>query len=84
MVQSAVPPHDPAVPVTAAVVEPAAPATNAEWLAASNAGIEAYLGAGDHMAMIMDITGKIGMGLIALIALAWALGVLPGAVKLFR
>jgi hypothetical protein len=84
MVELTVPPRDPAVPVTGVVEAPAAPASNAEWLAASNAGIEAYLSAGDHMAMIMDITGKIGMGLIALIALAWALGVLPGAVRLFR
>jgi len=50
-------------------------------LAASNAGIDAYLGAGDHMAIIMDITGKVCM---ALIAVAWAIGVLPGAVRLFR
>ena len=80
----AVPPREPAVPVTAVGVAPAAPASNPDWLAASNAGIEAYLGAGDHMAMIMDITSKIGMALVALIALAWALGVLPGAVRLFR
>jgi hypothetical protein len=74
MATLAVPPLDPAVPVNAV------PATNQSI----NDGIDAYLGAGDHMAMIMDITGKICMGLIALIALAWALGVLPGAVKLFR
>jgi hypothetical protein len=85
MATLAVPPLDPVVPVVPVV--PAvtlAQASKAEWLAASNAGIDAYLSAGDHMATIMDITGKICMAFVVLIALAWALGVLPAAVKLFR
>jgi hypothetical protein len=75
MATLAVPPRDPTVAATPSGIAPNQSIID---------GIDAYLGAGDHMARMMDITGKICMALIALIALAWAIGVLPGAVRLFR
>jgi hypothetical protein len=47
------------------------------------ASIAAYLGAGEHMQTLVDLTWKIGAVLFVLVALAWLLGVLPIAVKLF-
>ena len=77
MVDVIVPPRGPAMPV----VEPGPPSTAAS--AASNASVDAYLGAGDGMSAIMGITMKVCLALIVLIAVAWALGVLPSAVRLF-
>ena len=76
MVDVIVPPRGPAV----AVVEPSSPPATS---AATNASIDAYLGAGDGMSTIMGITMWVGLALIVLIAVAWALGMLPVAVKLF-
>jgi len=49
----------------------------------TNASIAAYLGAGERMQTLMDIAWKACAVLLALIVIAWALGMLPGAVKLF-
>ncbi len=73
------PPLVPRVPVTT----PAAPTAPLGISAAANASIDAYLGAGDGMARIMGLTLMLCSVLIVLIAAAWAIGVLPGAVKLF-
>jgi hypothetical protein len=35
------------------------------------------------MATVMDLTLKVCVALLALVALAWVFGLLPGAVKLF-
>jgi hypothetical protein len=50
---------------------------------ASDASIAAYLAAGQRMATVMDLTLKVCVALLALVALAWVFGLLPGAVKLF-
>jgi hypothetical protein len=51
--------------------------------AAAQASIDAYLGAGDRMAVLMDVVWKACVGLMVLTLAAWALGVLPAAVRLF-
>lgn len=56
------------------------------WLgdnAASDASIARYLAAGDRMRAIMDAGLKICAALAVLVIAAWALGLLPGAVRLF-
>ena len=73
------PPQGPRVPIA----DPSTPAAPLGTSAAATASIDAYLGAGDGMAMIMGLTLKVCGVLIVLIALAWAIGMLPGAVKLF-
>ena len=58
----------------------------AAWLGdnpATNASIAAYLGAGERMRGLMDVTWTLRAVLIVLVLLAWAVGLLPGAVKLF-
>ena len=70
-----------AAPPTALVDPP-----TAEWLGdspAANASIANFVRAGEQMLTLMDVTWKVGAGLFVLVALAWALGVLPGAVRLF-
>jgi hypothetical protein len=65
-----------------AVVQP----PTAAWLGdspAANASILVYVRAGAQMLTLMDVTWKVGAGLFVLVALAWALGALPGAVRLF-
>ena len=47
------------------------------------AGIARYVASGQRVRDVMDLVFKACVGLVVLIALAWALGVLPGAVKLF-
>jgi hypothetical protein len=51
--------------------------------AADQASIDAYLGAGARMAVVMDVVWKLCVALIVLTLLTWGLGVLPGAVPLF-
>jgi hypothetical protein len=51
--------------------------------AETQASIDRYLGAGDQMAGVMDATLKVCGGLFVLVLAAWALGVLPAAVRLF-
>jgi hypothetical protein len=76
MATLAVPPREPVVPV----VQPAQTHAQLGSSAVVDASIAAYLGAGDRMAMIMGLTMKVCGALIVLLALAWALRVLPGAV----
>jgi hypothetical protein len=68
------PPQSPRTPVAA---------TSLGTSAAANASIDAYLGAGDGMATIMGLTMKVGAALVILIAIAWVIGLLPGAVRFF-
>jgi hypothetical protein len=59
---------------------------DAAWLgdnAATDASIAHYLSAGDSIATLMDLTWKICAALFVLVAVAWAMGMLPGAVRLF-
>jgi hypothetical protein len=70
-----------AKPVTT-VVEPSTPA----WLgesAAAEASIAAYLNAGDRMRVIMELTMIACAALLLLVIVAWGVGMLPGAVRLF-
>jgi hypothetical protein len=73
------PPQGPRAPVA----RPSAPAASLGPSAAVTASIDAYLGAGDGMASIMGLTLKVCAVLIVLIAVAWVIGVLPGAVRFF-
>lgn len=75
MATLAVPPREPVVPV---VVPPTHQQLGAS--VAVDASIDSYLGAGDQMAMIMKLTMIVCGVLIVLIAAAWALRMLPGAV----
>jgi hypothetical protein len=61
------------------------PAAEGELIdsAGANASIAAYVGAGERMLTLMDITWKVCALLAVLVALGWVLGLLPGAVKLF-
>jgi hypothetical protein len=51
--------------------------------AATNASIARYLRAGEDMAQFMDLGWKICAVLFVLVAAGWALGILPGAYRLF-
>ena len=76
MATLAVPPRDP----VDAVVEPPHTHQQLGASAAVDASIDAYLGAGDGMAMIMRLTMIVCGVLIVLIAAAWAFRLLPGAI----
>jgi len=49
----------------------------------ATAGIAAYIASGERVRALMDLAWKLGLGLIVLVVVAWAAGVLPAAVKLF-
>ncbi|HEV7666067.1 MAG TPA: hypothetical protein VGQ62_21220 [Chloroflexota bacterium] len=49
----------------------------------TDASIAAYNLSGERMLRVMDLTWKTCVGLLALVALAWVFGVLPGAVRVF-
>ncbi|MDQ6672634.1 MAG: hypothetical protein M3069_18155 [Chloroflexota bacterium] len=74
---------DPPQAPRTSVASPPAPAGSPGISAAANTSIDAYLGAGDGMASIMGSTVIVCAALLVLIAAAWAIGVLPGAVRLF-
>ena len=67
---------------TADVIEPPVSATLAEN-AATDASIARYLASGERMLVIADVGWKICAAFVVLIMVGWALGLLPGAVKLF-
>jgi len=71
-------------PVPVAVLEKP---TSAAWSggenSAANASIARYLRAGEDMAGFMDLAWKVCAVLFVLVAAAWALGILPGAYRLF-
>jgi hypothetical protein len=67
---------------TADVIEPPVSATLADN-AATDASIARYLASGERMHVIADVGWKICAALAVLIIVAWALGLLPGAVRLF-
>jgi hypothetical protein len=73
-------------PLPIPVAVPERPPT-AEWLSgenpAVNASIARYLSAGEDMAGFMDVGWKICAVLFVLVAATWALGILPGAYRLF-
>jgi hypothetical protein len=51
-------------------------------LAETDASIARYLGAGDQMLGVMDLTFKVCIGLAVVVIAAWAIGLLPAAVRL--
>jgi hypothetical protein len=50
---------------------------------AAQAGIAAYIASGERVRALTDLAWKLCVGLIVLIVVAWAVGALPAAVKLF-
>jgi hypothetical protein len=48
-----------------------------------HASIDAYLGSAERMALLADVVWKVCVVLGVLVVVTWALGVLPGAVRLF-
>ena len=46
------------------------------------ASIDAYLGSAERVRVLADVVWKVGVALVAVLVLAWVLGVLPGAVRL--
>ncbi len=51
--------------------------------AADQASIDAYLGAAERVDVLFDAAWKLCAGLMVLTLVTWALGLLPGAVRLF-
>ena len=72
------PPEVAPAPAAAAGVATAGPHS-----AGDRASIDAYLGAGDRLAVQMSVAWTLCAGLIGLTLVAWVLGVLPVAVRLF-
>jgi hypothetical protein len=50
---------------------------------AAKISIDRYVASGERVRGLMDIAYKVCLGVVVLVAVAWAFGVLPGAVKLF-
>ena len=50
---------------------------------AVDASIARYRLAGERVRGLADVVWKLCVGLMVLVALAWTLGILPGAVRLF-
>lgn len=50
---------------------------------AASSSIAAYLSAGERMLRVMDLAWQLCAALFVLVALAWAFGAMPGAVRLF-
>ena len=50
---------------------------------AASADMDRYLVSGERVGSLLDIGWKVCVALGVLLLIAWALGVLPGAVKLF-
>ena len=69
-------------PPTAAAQSAESGTTERAWSPEAQASIERYVGSGDRVAALLDPVWKVCVGLIVLILAAWALGVLPAAVKL--
>jgi hypothetical protein len=59
------------------------PSDDARLSAATQSGVDAYLASAERMRGVADWTMKAGIVLVLLVLVAWALGVLPGAVRLF-
>jgi hypothetical protein len=57
--------------------------TDRPWRPEAEASIERYLSSGDRVAALLDPVWKVCVALIGLILVAWALGLLPAAVRLF-
>ena len=50
---------------------------------AAQASIATYIGSAERMLAVTDLTWKVCAGLLVVILIAWATGVLPGAIRLF-
>jgi hypothetical protein len=50
---------------------------------AATASVIRYLASGERALTLSDLGWKLCVGLLVLIAITWAVGILPGAVKLF-
>jgi hypothetical protein len=68
---------------SAIAVEAQPPLADLTETPATTASIAAYLNSGERARSLSDVALKVSMVALVLIALAWALRVLPGAVALF-
>ena len=50
---------------------------------AATASTTRYAASAERVLAVSDVGWKLGVGLVVLIVIAWAVGVLPGAVRLF-
>ncbi len=50
---------------------------------AASASTTRHLASAERVLGMTDVGWKLGVGLVVLIAIAWAIGLLPGAVRLF-
>ena len=66
----------------AAVVLQPAPQPGLADNPATQASIASYLGSAERMLALTDITWKVCAALLVIVLVAWAAGVLPGAIKL--
>jgi len=72
------------VQVAAAVGPPAAAhVADVERSAPYDPSISAYLASAERMYGVADVAMKVGIALVVLLLVAWVLGVLPGATRLF-
>jgi len=70
--------------VSASFVGTAPPPSNRlEYTPAAEASIAAYNRSAERMLGVTDVMWKICVGLFGVVAVAWIIGVLPGAVRLF-
>ena len=72
----------PSVVSVVAAEQPPAKSSQAS-IEAVNTSIARYLAAADRVRILTDVGLKVCVALLVLVALAWAIGLLPGAVKLF-
>ena len=63
-------------------VAPASPAADSVAVTQYRDGTAAYLASADRMRSIADVVLKVGIVLFVLVVIAWAVGLLPGAVRL--
>ena len=66
----------------AAAAQPVVDSDNIE-LPVPAASTNRYIASAERVLVVADVGWKLGVGLIVLIVVAWAMGVLPGAVRLF-
>jgi hypothetical protein len=64
-------------------VAPASPVAGTAAVAEYEDGVVQYLALADRMRSAADVVLKAGIVLTVLVFIAWALGLLPGAVRLF-
>jgi len=75
--------HAPVAAPGPVVIVDSRPAASVVVSSAIDASIAAYLAAGERMRIVARFVGFASVAVLVVTAVAWALGLLPGAVKLF-